>query len=109
MGVFGSRWTAAQTRLINREARCEFRHLFAHALLDLGVSDIRENFRDPGADRFHFRFAHAARGYRRAAQADSAALHRRGGARGICIFFFVTYYSLLGSFLLSASHSPRIR
>jgi len=55
MRVFGSRWTAAQTRLIDGESRGEFRHLFAYALLDLGVADVRENFRDPAADLLHLR------------------------------------------------------
>jgi len=38
--VFGSSWTVS-ARLINREFRCKFRHLFAHALLGLCLADVR--------------------------------------------------------------------
>src|SRR6266576_1034760 len=75
--VFASRRTTSEERLINWEFRGKFRDLFAHALLDLCLADVREDFRDPGADLLHLGLAHAACGDGRAAQADSATFHGR--------------------------------
>ncbi len=71
-----------------RRAPCKFGDLFADALLDLGIADIGENFRDPGADLLHLGFAHAAGGDGRAAQADSAAFHwgQRIERNGILVY-----------------------
>jgi len=75
----GSRWPAAEARFINGEFRGKVGDLFAHVLLDFGVADVGEDFCDPGADLLHLWLAHPACGYRRAAEADAAALHGREG------------------------------
>src|SRR5258708_21558392 len=107
VGMFDSRWTASQTRLIDRESRGKFRYLFAHALLDFSGTDVREDFRDPGADLLHLRFAHAACGDRRAAQPDSAALHRGQGIKWNRILIYGHPCAVEGFFLvLSSNPSP---
>src|ERR1700682_3408812 len=84
----GAAWRGFQARLVDGEARGEFRHLLAHALLDDGVADVQENFGDPRADLVHFRLAHPARGYRWAGPIYSAGLHRRERVEGNGVFVY---------------------
>jgi len=53
-------WPPCRRGLVNWNLAGQFGDLFADALLDLGIADIGENFRDPGADLLHLGFAHAA-------------------------------------------------
>src|SRR5271163_4334913 len=53
----------------------QFRDLFAGGLLDCGVAEVLEDVGDPAGDLLHFGLAHAAGGYRGAAQADATAFH----------------------------------
>src|ERR1700686_3933772 len=89
---------AFDSGFVNREAPGELRHLLPHALFRDGIADMPQYLGDPFADLLHFRFVHATRGYRRAAQADSPGFHWRqrvkrnsvlvyGDARAVQSFF----------------------
>ena len=106
--VFGSSWTDLEARLINREFRGKFRDLFAHALLDLCLADVREDFRDPAADQFHLRFAHAARGDGRATQPDPATLHGRERIERNRILIYGNARTVEGFFGVRPSDAARV-
>src|SRR6266404_3904767 len=59
--VFRMRF-APYPRFVNRELRRQLRHLFAHPLLGLCVTGLRQYFGNPSGNCFHLGFFHPARG-----------------------------------------------
>ena len=96
----GVNWCADHAGFVNGKLGGQIGYLFADFLFDRGVTDVAEDFGDPGADQLHLGFFHATRGDGRTAQANAARLHRGerierngifvdGDARAIESFFRV--------------------
>src|SRR5580700_5865804 len=71
-----------QPSRIEREPFSKRRHFATNALFGGFIAEVIENLRDPTRDSLHFRFAHAARGHRGSAHANSAGFHRGQGIEG---------------------------
>src|SRR6266478_2382078 len=98
---------ALHAGFVNGEAGGQFRNLLADALLDFGVADVGEDFGDPGGDLLHLRFAHAARGHRRAAEADAATLHGRQGIEGNGILVYGDASAVEGLFGITGTDAEK--
>src|SRR6266851_7079769 len=107
-GALGVGAAARHAGFVNREAGSQFGNLFADALLDFGVADAGEDFGDPGGDLLHLRFAHAARGHGRAAEADAAALHGGQGIEGNGILVYGDAGAIEGFFGVSAGDAAGV-